>query len=110
MKLSQVGSTLSSTENSETSDFKKEFSHPELGNALVGVKGDGEIVTPVSAPNPRLKVEPGPTVSGPTGEREPDFQYSSSYMGEGNKEMQGKSMTDVPLNSFKDENAHITTT
>lgn len=110
MKLSQVGNTLSSTENSETADFKREFAHPELGDALKGTRDSGELVAPVSGPNMKLKEEPGPTVSGPTGPRQPDFQYQSSYMGEGNKEMQGKPVTDIPLNGFSREPAHIEST
>ena|SRR5260221_11946890 len=109
MKLSTLGSTLSSTVGSETKDFRKEFEHPELDGALSGGKDSGELVTPVSGPNPALKEMPGPTVSGPTGPRHPDFMYQKSYMGEGNSEMQGKPMTDIPLNDFKRDAAHITT-
>jgi len=107
MKLSQTGKTLSSTANSETRDFRNAFAHPELGGALSGVKDSGEIVTPVSAPNPAVKEMPGPTVSGPTGPREPDFQYRSSYMATGNMEFQGKPLNDIPLNDFKREPAKI---
>lgn len=110
MKLSTLGNTLSSTEHSETADFKREFAHPELGDALKGVRESGTLVAPVSGPNPKLKTEPGPTVSGPTGSREPNFQYQSSYMGSGNKEMQGEPVVDVPLNGFKREPAHVEST
>lgn len=103
---------LSSTSGSETADFKKAFSHPESGSAYQGVHDSGALRGPVSGPNPKLKTESGPGVtSGPAGDpgRE-NFQYDASYQASGNKEFQGKTLTDVPLNDFKSESAHFKTT
>ena len=93
--------------NTDLPSFTKEFEHPEMKGSMVGGKDYGEIITPVSGPNKPLQVEGGPQVHEPSGTPVPYFQYKPSYMGEGNAELQGKEIKDIPLNDLERGPAHI---
>ena len=109
MKLPTSGTGLTSTQLNDPG-FRKEFAHPEMNESMKGGKDSGEIVTPVSAPNPAVKQMTGPvgTSGVPPMVGGGEFQYQASYQGPGNEEMQGKPLQDIPLNEFKREGAHIT--
>lgn len=88
--------------------FHKEWEHPELGEALKGSHESAPLRGPVSGPNPKLKTEGSPVHYEPAGAKDvPEFMMKDSYMGEWNKEAQGKSMKDIPLNDFNRTDAHI---
>ncbi len=110
MKLSQTGTTLSSTQGAEDAGFRKEFAHPEMKNSMAGGKDSGELITPVSGPNPATKQVTGPvgTSGVPPMVGRGEFQLTASYEGPGNAEMQGKPMADKPLNDFSRGDAKIT--
>ena len=85
--------------------FEKEFSHPELGDAL-SIKSSGKFAGPDPVASVTAKKEEPGSFAG-SKVKDSSFVSDASYMGPGNKELQKDSVKVVSLESFTTEKAKI---